>query len=283
MSELLIATNGYKGTWPAIEYGARLAESMRTKVTLLGLTEKLNPAAIDDHHPLEDIFEEAVSLFKEKGVEYRLEVQNGDAEVVIPEKANSGDYITVVSPLGRPQIKRWLTGRSIRPLMEKISSPILYVPQVRLPLKNMMVCTGGLGYVEAAESLAMQISVVSQANVTILYVVPPADLDYPSTRDVRDHLDDLADTDTLPGRNLRKALAMAKNAGLNAKVVTRQGQIVDEILAEIKVGEYDLVCMGSPYSAHSLRQLYIPNVTAEVAEVVHCPVLTARFKPVQVE
>ena len=283
MTELLIATNGYKDTRQAVEYGAWFANAMRMKITLLGVTEKLNPAAIDDHHPLEDIFEEAVSLFKEKGVEYRLEVQNGDAEVVIPEKANSGDYITVVSPLGRPQIKRWLTGRSIRPLMEKISSPILYVPQVRLPLKNMMVCTGGLGYVEAAESLAMQISVVSQANVTILYVVPPADLDYPSTRDVRDHLDDLADTDTLPGRNLRKALAMAKNAGLNAKVVTRQGQIVDEILAEIKVGEYDLVCMGSPYSAHSLRQLYIPNVTAEVAEVVHCPVLTARFKPVQVE
>ena len=283
MTELLIATNGYKDTRQAVEYGAWFANAMRMKITLLGVTEKLNPAAIDDHHPLEDIFEEAVSLFKEKGVEYRLEVQNGDAEVVIPEKANSGDYITVVSPLGRPQIKRWLTGRSIRPLMEKISSPILYVPQVRLPLKNVMVCTGGLGYVEAAESLAMQISVVSQANVTILYVVPPADLDYPSTRDVRDHLDDLADTDTLPGRNLRKALAMAKNAGLNAKVVTRQGQIVDEILAEIKVGEYDLVCMGSPYSAHSLRQLYIPNVTAEVAEVVHCPVLTARFKPVQVE
>jgi nucleotide-binding universal stress UspA family protein len=283
MTELLIVTNGYKDTRQAVEYGAWFANAMRMKITLLGVTEKLNPAAIDDHHPLEDIFEEAVGLFKEQGVEYRLEVQNGDAEHVISAKANSRDYITMVSPLGRPQIKRWLTGRSIRPLMEKIIGPILYVPQVRLPLKKVMVCAGGLGYVEAAESLAMQISVVNHADVTILHVVPPADFDYPSTRGLRDHMDDLADTDTLPGRNLRKALDMAKNAGLNAHVVTRQGQIVEEILAEIKAGEYDLVCMGSPYSAHSLRQLYVPNVTAEVAEVVHCPVLTARFKPVQVE
>lgn len=280
MSELLIATNGYIETKQSIEYGAWLADIMRMKITLLGVTEKLNPAAIDDHHPLEDIFESAVSLFKGRGVEYSLEVWNGEAEQVIPEKANSGDYITVVSPLGRPPIKRWLTGRSLRPLMEKIQVPILYVPQVRLPLKRMMICTGGLEYTESAESLAMQISKVNHADVTILHVIPPTDLDYPSTRDVRGHVDDLADTDTLPGRNLRKALDLAKEAGLNAKVITRQGNVVEQILAEIKNGDYDLVCMGSPYSAHSLRQLYAPNVTAEVAEVVHCPVLTARFKPV---
>jgi nucleotide-binding universal stress UspA family protein len=278
MPELLIATNGYKDTLQAIEYGVWLADVMRMKITLLGLTEKPNPAAIDDHHPLEDIFEKAVSLFKERGVAYSLEVQNGEAEQVIPEKANSGDYITVVSPLGRPQIKRWLTGRSIRPLMEKISGPILYVPRIKLPLKSMMICLGGLEYTEATENLAIQISAVNHAEVTILHVVPPTDLDYPSTRDVREHLDDLADTDTLAGRSLRKALGMAKAAGLIARAVIRQGNIVGQILDEVKEGDYDIVCMGSPYSAHSLRQLYAPNVTAEIAEVVHCPVLTARFK-----
>ena len=73
MSELLVATNGYKDTWQAIEYGIWLANPMQMKITLLGVTEELNPAAIDDHHPLEDIFESAISLFKDKGVEYSLE------------------------------------------------------------------------------------------------------------------------------------------------------------------------------------------------------------------
>jgi len=43
-SELLITTNGFKGTWPAIEYGAWFAEMMQMKVTLLGVTEKQKPA-----------------------------------------------------------------------------------------------------------------------------------------------------------------------------------------------------------------------------------------------
>jgi nucleotide-binding universal stress UspA family protein len=63
---------------------------------------------------------------------------------------------------------------------------------------------------------------------------------------------------------------------LQASVRARNGHVVEEILSELKEGNYDLVCMGSPYSANPLRQLYSPNVTAEVAEAAHCPVLTAR-------
>ena len=277
-TELLIATNGFKGTWSAIEYGAWLAQAMRMKITLLGVTEELNPAAIDDHHPLEDVFERAVSLFKEMGVEYSLEVRAGDAEKVIPERANRGDFITVVGPLGRPQFKRWLTGRSIRSFMEQVEGPILYVPAVRLPLKKLLISVGGLGYEVVAENLAFQVAAASRADVTILHVVPPTDLDYPTTRDVRENLDHLAETDTLPGRSMRQALEIAARAGLNAKATARQGNVVEEILAEIKEGEYDLVCMGSAYSASALRQMYMPNVTAEVAENALCPVLTARLK-----
>lgn len=277
-SQLLITTNGFKGTWPAIEYGAWLAGIMQMKITLLGVTEVVNPAAIDDHHPLEDVFERAVILFKEKGLSYSLEVQNGEAETVIPEKANRDDYITVISPLGRTQIRRLITGRSIRPLMERIKGPILYVSELRLPLKKILISAGGLGYEETAENLALQVATANQADVTILHVVPPTDLDYPTTRGVRGHMKDLAQTDTLPGRSLRHALEIAQKAGLNAKAVARQGIIVEEILAEVREGNYDLVCMGSSYSAQTLRQYYAPHVTAEVAESAHCPVLTARSR-----
>lgn len=277
-SELLITTNGFKGTWFAIEYGAWLAEIMRLKIKLLGVTETLNPAAIDDHHPLEDVFERAVSLFKEKELPYSLEVRNGVAEQVIPEEANSGSYITVVSPLGRTQIRRLIVGRSIRPLMERIRGPILYVPEMRLPLKKILISAGGLGYEVAAENLALQVASSNHADVTILHVVPPTDLDYPTTRGLRGHTKDLAESNTLPGRSLRKALEIAQNAGLNARAIARQGIIVDEILSELHEGNYDMVCMGSSYSANTLRQFYAPHVTAEVAEAAHCPMLTARYQ-----
>ena len=277
MVDVLITTNGFKGTWNAIEYGAWFAEVLHAKITLLGVTENLNPAAIDDHHPLEEVFERAVSLFKAKGVAYSLEIQNGDAEDVISKKAKSGNFITVVSPLGRPQLRRWLTGRSIRHFMETISSPILYVPEVRLPLNKLLICVGGLGFEVDAENLALQIAMKSQAEVTLLHIVPPVDLDYPTSRVVSEHWRDLINTDTVLGRNLRKAVETVEAAGLTALVEVRRGHIVEEIDSVLKAGNYDLLCMGSPFGGNALRQLYAPNVTAEIAEAAHCPVLTARF------
>ena len=276
--DLLIATNGFTGTWPSIEYGIWLASNINAKITLLGVNEKLNPAAIDDHNPLEDVFERAIELFKKNQVEYDLLVENGNAEDVIPQKARQGDYIVVLGPLGRPQIRRLLTGRSIRHLMEEIEQPILYVPESKLPLKKILICIGGLGYEVTAEHIAMQMAMKSRAEVTLLHIVPPMDLDYPTARIVRENWQNLTETDTPIGRSLREALNVAKDDGLTASVKARQGNVVEEILSEIKEGGYDLLCMGSPYSTNALRQLYAPNVTAEIAESGNCPVLSARYK-----
>jgi nucleotide-binding universal stress UspA family protein len=280
MFNVLITTNGYKETWSAIEYGAWFADAMQMNVTLLGVNENPNPVAIDDHHPLEDVFERAVHLFREKGLTYSLEVQNGEAEAVISRRANSGEFITAVSPLGRAQFRRWLVGRSIRHFMETIANPILYVPLARLPLNKLLICVGGLGFEVDAEALALQIALKSQAEVTLLHIVPPVDLDYPSARAASEHWKDLINTDTMLGRNLRKAVETAQAAGLTAHVEVRQGNVVEEISSVMKAGNYDLLCMGSPFGGNALRQLYVPNVTAEIAESARCPVLTARHKPI---
>jgi len=276
--ELLITTNGYKETWNAIEYGAWFAEALQMRVTLLGVTENLKPAAIDDHHPLEDMFERAVHLFKEKGLAYNLEIQNGEAETVIPKRANRGEFITVMSPLGRPPLRRWLVGRSIRHFIEAIANPILYVPEARLPLNRVLICVGGLGYEVTVENLGVQIAMKSQAEVTLLHIVPPVDLDYPTARAASEHWQDLINTDTILGRNLRKAVETVQAVGLTAHAEVRQGNVVEEISSAMKVGNYDLLCMGSPVSGNALRQLYAPNVTAEIAESARCPMLTARHK-----
>ena len=278
MTDFLIATNGFKGTWPAIEYGAWLAGHLQMNVTLLGVNEKLNPAQIDDHHPLEDIFEKAVNVFKENGVTYHLEVQNGDAEELISRKANEGDFIAITAPLGRARLRRWLMGRSIRHLMEEIKGPILYAPQARIPMKKILICIGGLGYEVTAEHITMQMAKKCDAELILLHVIPPIELDYHTTRVVSQNWRHISDTDTPQGRSLRQAMEVAQEMGLSVHVNVRQGNIVEEILEEMKTSDYDLLCMGSPFSGNALRQLYAPNVTAEISEAAHCPVLTARYQ-----
>lgn len=278
-SEILVATNGYEKTWPGIEYAVWLGTAMGVPVTLIGIIEEKQRPNIDEEvHPLEDIFSRAVELFREKKLRYRLEILEGHAEDVIPKKAKEKDFLTVLTPLGRPPLRRLLLRRSFHQLMADIEGPILYVPSACIPPTHILACLGGLGYGVTAEELGLEIAAKVQSPITLLHVVPPIGLDYPESRAVRENLDRLTDTDTLLGNTLRMALEEARNKQLKADLKIRQGNVIEEILAELKEGDYDLVCMGSLYSAHGLRQMYAPNVTAEVAEVIGCPVLTVRFK-----
>jgi nucleotide-binding universal stress UspA family protein len=277
--EILVATNGYKRTWSGIEYAAWLGSTLRVPLTLIGIIEpKQRPNIDEEIHPLDDIFGRAVALFKERKLKYHLEIHEGHAEDVIPKKAKEKDFLTVLTPLGRPPLRRLLLRRSFHQLMADIKGPILYVPSACIPPTHMLVCLGGLGYGITAEDLGLEIAAHVKAPVTLLHVVPPIEKDYPEARTVRDNWDHLTETDTLLGGTLRDGLNKARAAGLKANLKLRQGNVIEEILSELKEGDYDLVCMGSLYSAHGLRQLYAPNVTAEVAEEIGCPVLTVRYQ-----
>jgi nucleotide-binding universal stress UspA family protein len=278
--EILVATNGYKRTWPGIVYAAWLGKTLRVPLTLIGIIEqKQRPNIDDDVHPLEDIFSRALALFEENKLTFHFEIYEGHAEEVIPKKAKEKDFLIVLTPLGRPPLRRLLLRRSFHQLMADIEGPILYVPSACIPPTHMLVCLGGLGYGTTAEEFGLEIASKVKAPVTLLHVVPPIDLDFPESRTVRENWDHLEDTDSLLGRTLRKALDKARKRNLKTNLKLRQGNVIEEILAELKEGDYDLVCMGSLYSAHGLRQMYAPNVTAEVAEVIGCPVLTVRYLP----
>lgn len=276
-SNILIVTNGTQESFPAIEQGAWLAETLGLPITLLGVTERLNPAAIDSVHPLEAAFEKAVGLFEAQGAAYRLEVRNGSAEKVVSIEAQKGDVIVALGPLGRPQLQRFVTGRSIRAFIEAIARPVLYAPAARLPVKKILISVGGLGYDVNAEHIAMQVAKGCGAGVTLLHIIPPIEFDYPTAKEVSEHWQHLTETDTPVGRSLRASLENARAAGLAASVKVRRGNVIEEILAEAREGNYDLLCMGSSHSVHSLRQMVSANVTAEIMERAQRPALTARF------
>ncbi len=269
-----IVTNGHPDMQPAVEFGAWLAQSAGSSVTLLGIAE---PA--DARHPVRQELERASRLLEEAQVDYKIELADGIAEEQTVKFARNHDGLLVLGPFGRPLLRKWLFGSGFRHIMAEVEMPIVYVPQVKLPIRHMLVCLGGLGYALTTEDVAIWIASSVQADLTLLHIVPPINLDYPSARKVDEHRDHLIETDTLPGKNLREALALAREAGVSVRAKIRHGNVIHEILNEIREGDYGMICMGSPYSTHGLRHLYTPNVTAEVAEAANCPILAARYHP----
>jgi len=268
---LLLCTNGNENTRPALDYGVWLAEHLKWDVVLLGIVEE-----VEDAPRVKRLIDETTRRLEEAHLSYDLRIARGRGPNVVALQAASGNFLTVIGPLGRPAWQRVLHGRSFRRILMKVSSPVLYVRQPHLRLERILVCSGGLRYASGVEQFCFSLARHFGAEVTLLHVVEPVTLQYPVAEVVHRHWQNILDTDTPQGRNLRLALNQAREAQVPAQLKVRHGNIVHEILDEVRQGKYDLLGMGSPYSAHSLRHLYMPNVTAEVAEGVLLPVLAVR-------
>jgi nucleotide-binding universal stress UspA family protein len=271
--QILLFSDGGEETRGAIRLGSWLAGVLQVPAVLASVSEQPG-----DSGRLEDFFIDAETELKQAGVSYEVEQHAGRMKAIIAARSQAAGSLVVVGPHAKPE--GWLTrGQLFSDLMEAVSAPILYVTGARIPIRRVLVCVGGLGYAMTSGRMGMKIAQATGAEVRILYVVPPIDLDYPSSQAVRSHLKDLSETDTLPGRSLHEALAGARELQLTASAKVRRGIVVEEIQHEVEGGDFDLVCMGSPYSSHGLRHLFTPNVTAEVAKKIRRPVLTARYEP----
>jgi len=268
---LLLCTNGSSVTQPALEYGVWLAGLLHLPVKLLGVVE-----SPEHTQQINAWLDTIVGKLREAGIDFGVSVETGVAEEVIAAQTAAGRYFTVVGPFGRPAWQRVIKGRSIRRILENVVTPIFYVRASRMKMERILVCTGGLDLAAGVEHLCYYLARQSGACVTLLHVVEPVTLQYPLAQQVYAHRKDLIDSDTPQGRNLRNAVEEGRNAGLDIDYKIRQGNVVREIVEEARAGDYDLVGLGSHYSAHSLRHLYLPNVSAEVAEALVCPILVVR-------
>ncbi len=272
--QLLLCTNGEPASYPALEYGTWISSVMNLPVVLLGILERSQ-----DEVRVKQMIERATANLAEQAIPYKVHIEAGRGSLVISRMAAKGETIIVVGPLGRPVWRRVVQGRSFRRILARVEVPIFYVREARPRLNHILVCIGGLGYTMSVQNLSLQLAKAMNARVTLLHVVEPVSYGYPTSRTVSDHWQKIYETDTPQGRNLRQALARFESAGISVDIKTRHGSTVHQILDEVHHGGYDLVGLGSPYSAHSLRHVFLPNVTAEVAEAITCPVLTVRYKP----
>ncbi|MBT3190408.1 MAG: universal stress protein [Anaerolineae bacterium] len=272
-NKILLVTNGCRNSWATVQYAAGMAETMKMPLTLLGVVEKF-----DAEHPVEETFSRAVTLFQEKNLVYNLQIVNGDTEDVLAELDWDENTYLFVGPLGRSQFRHWLVGRSLRKILENVPSPIFYTREARLPIKKILICFGGLEYTGRAEEIGLEIGKRAGAEVKFLHVIPPVESDHLPMQEIKEDSEESLDEN--PARTLKNAQKHAKKQGIKPNVIVRQGNIVQQILAELDAQRYDLICMGSSFSdPNNLRRLYVPNVTAEIAEAVNCPVLTARSLP----
>lgn len=269
---LLLCTDGSPQSEAALALGARLASCLAARVTLLGALDEPDREA-----QLTTFLDERNAALKEIGVLSEGVILPTFLRCAVTAQAAAEPYdMVVVGDQERGWFRRWLRGPSTRRILRDVSSPVLVVPADRRHIKRILMCSGDLWYPAELLAWVQRIAIACAAEVSLIYVVPQPQLSYPLLRDVEDAWGALLQTDTPQGRHLNACRGALLQAGVEIGVKLRHGPVIEQILAEVLEGEYDLIALGSTYAGRGLRRYFAPSVTDALVERAGRPALVVR-------
>jgi nucleotide-binding universal stress UspA family protein len=270
---ILLCTDGSPISEPAVAFGSRFAVLLQAQVTVLEAVGRPQREPVVSH-PAADLGASLVAA----GLSCQTIVRSGIPRQAIVNHALQEPYdLIIVGLLRRGNwLRRWLRGPSTRRVLQRVIAPVLVVPSDRQVLRRILLCSGDLWYPAETIQLVGQIAQATRAEVTLLYVIPQPLLHYPILREIEDAWGALLQTDTLQGRNLKAGRDTLRALGVETGISLRHGTVAEQIMAEIREGEYDLVALGSTYATQSLHRYFVRSITDLVVEQAGRPVLVVR-------
>lgn len=269
-----MATDGSANAREALAFGGLLASLVRAEVTLLGVVER--PAR---EGPMRRHLEEARAGLPTTGVRTELGRGHPAAEIlrVVEEGLEGGGYdLLVVGARGQLRISRFLLGDTALRLAREAPLPLLIIHRGRPGLGRVLVCTAGAELARRDAELAAELAGPAGARVTVLHVMSQLPLSPAAEgaglyRPASWHMEHR----TPEGEHLAELVGILRQRGVETEPLIRWGLVVDEIVAETRRGDYDLVVVGA-HRGGGLLGLLLDDVTEAILRELERPVLVVR-------
>jgi nucleotide-binding universal stress UspA family protein len=289
---LLLCTDGSPHGQGALRFGSALARGSPEPATLLGVAERP-----EDRAQVERTLQEGEAWLAGAPAP-RIKVRIGQAAEQILEEATSGEYdLLVVGTQGRHGITRFLLGSTAERIARQAGTPVLLVQGEGDAVERILACTAGGEPGLAAVGLAGRVARLTGSHVTVLHVMSqlpgspvtshagplqvmpqtPAPCKVPDAqaRDLDATAEQLMSGDTWEGAHLRETLAILAGMDVPGEARVRHGLVIDQIVDEIREGDYGLVAVGSQPVAGWMRFL-LSDLSQQVIGCTDRPVLVAR-------
>jgi nucleotide-binding universal stress UspA family protein len=270
--KILVCSDGSERARRALASAAIIANATKVETTILGITE------IEQEEPnLRAALREEAKVFREQAIEPEIVTKIGDpvAEIVRRTKETAYDLV-VIGAERRGAQEFFLPSTKAYSITEAIVPAVLVVPVSRPAIKRILICSGGGTYIENAVRFTSTIAKDLSAEIALLTVTPRPPAMHGTIFRRQEDVAALLNSNSALGRNLRTDQEIIKRAGVPVVVEVRHGIVIDEILAEVERRDYDLVVSGSWPVRDAWRNYAIGNVTREIVNRTHRPVLVVR-------
>ncbi|MGB2895403.1 MAG: universal stress protein [Anaerolineales bacterium] len=277
---ILIATDGLPHSEQALQLAAKLAEAARVKLTILTVVKRES-----DLPNAEKILDMATKSLPEGTLEFQTRTRVGNMAEEIVHETLEGMYnlVAIGMGFGGTLLQRLLLPAGEWVLEHGPSSVIVVKGQAVLP-KRILICDSG---VDSSTLLAQFKNLFSDlllenTHLTVLHVMSQISAGPGvSGWQLRADADELIEASTPEGEILDQDTQVLDELQQDIEAKVRHGLVVDEIIAEARGGEYDLIVIGEHQNGFWER-LVLDNLAHQIVAAADRPVMIIKKQTIEV-
>jgi nucleotide-binding universal stress UspA family protein len=273
--KILICSDGTSAAESAIQLGGSLAEPLQAQIALLGIAETSG-----DEQSLREALRDQTGSLHGRGISPDIIVQSGEPVRQIVDETSKGNYeLVVIGARWTGAVGDYWRSTKTYEVIKSVQPPVLVAIGESKQLKRFLVCTGGKEFIEQAVQFTGRLAAATRALVTLLHVMAEPPAMYADLVRLEEDVGQLLESKSELGTNLRRQRRELERLGVSAEVRLRHGIVIDQVFAEAREGDYDLIVTGTSQARGLLRHYIMGDLTRSILNRANVPVLVARAGP----
>ena len=271
---ILICSDGTPASDDAARLGGILAHATKAQVMLLGIAE--NPS---DEQPLRQALDRQTDILRQAGVALQTVIQMGEpiGQILGQTSGKKYDLIVIGSRRSTEAGRSWQSHRTYE-IIKAVEPSVLVAIGTRERLSRILLCSGGKHFIDDAVRLTGTLAAPLHAQVTLFHVMAEPPAIYAHLTELEEDVSALLASGSELGRNLVAEKKALEKHGVVVNVRVRHGFIIDQLLDEIREGDYDLIVTGSSRARGPLQHYIMGDVTQRILASAECSVLVVRYR-----
>ncbi|MEO5717157.1 MAG: universal stress protein [Chthoniobacterales bacterium] len=269
---LLICSDGTDPADNPTRLGGLIGGPCQSQTTLLGIAEKESA-----EEPLRQALEGEAEMLRQMSVSPEIVVRSGEPIRQILAETTANEYdLAIIGARRKGSGGMYWRPEKTYEVIKAVPPPVLVAIGPCRQVRRILVCTGGKKFIDDAVQLAGDIAKCVGAAVTLLHVMAEPPAIYADLVRLEEDVERLLTSDSELGRNLRGQKESLEKMGLDAEIRVRHGLALDQIFAEVREGEHDLIVTGTSQARGTFRHYIMGDLTRGILNRADCPVLVAR-------
>ena len=269
---ILLCTNGSSHSAQALEMGVRVAQKAASDVDILVVAEN------DREEEARRMAEAAAADLKAARVPATIHQRTGRLAKEVVRQAKAAPYdLVIIGSRGRRGIVKLLLGSVALHITEHAPASVLVVKGRPRDLKRFLVCSSAGPVSEHTIRFAGRLAQALEASVTLLHVMSQLPLAEDAVlEDLEASAEELIQRGSREGVHLSQMLDLLATEGVAARAVSRNGLVRNEVIAEARDGQYDLLVTGG-HVTPGLNARLVGDLSADILLAAKRPVLVVRW------